>query len=142
MHNSLYIFSNYKLNSGLTFQLNYQSVPSGFVGTSLTQNGYILPLLSDENNSEIGKMEFINTVEQIITYPAQYFIVESITIRFSNNTAIFASNYFTANNNHYNVGDKLIIPIISCTGDYVGKTGYIVIDVNEETRYVTIRLDD
>jgi hypothetical protein len=141
MHNSLYIFSNYELNSGLTFQLNYQSIPSGFVGTSLTQNGYILPLLNNKDNSEIGKIEFINTVEQITTYPAQYFIVESITIRFNNNSAIFASNYFTANNNHYNVGDKIIIPIISCTGDYLGKTGYIVIDVNKDIRNVTVRLD-
>lgn len=137
----IFIYANYELNSGLSFELNYNSVPSGILGTSLTQKGFIIPLINSIDNLEIGKIEFINNVQFVSTYPAQYNIIEYITIRLNNNSSIFATNYFSANENNYTTGDKIIMEIVSCTGDYIGNKGYIVIDVYENRRDVTIRID-
>jgi hypothetical protein len=142
MCNELFIFSTYELNGGIHFALNYESVPSGLIGTSLTQDSYIIPLINDVDNLEIGKIQFVNTTEYVLTNPPQYYMVEYITIRLNNNnTSIYATNYFISDYQHYPTGDKIIIPIISCTGDFVGKTGYIVIDARENIRNVTIRID-
>jgi len=137
----IFIYANYELNGGITFELNYNSVPNGLLGTSLTQNGYIIPFINSIDNLEIGKIEFINNTQFVSTYPTQYNIIEYITIRLNNNSSIFATNYFSANENHYTVGDKIIMEIISCTGEYIGNKGYIVIDVHENRRDVTIRID-
>lgn len=141
MCKSIFIFGKYELNNGLSFQLNYESVPEGLTGTSLVQSSFIRTLL-DENNLEIGTIKFINNNEIVLTNPSQYYIIENITIHLTSNSTIYANNYFAAKQQSYNVGDKMIIPITSCTGNYVGKKGYIVIDVYENTRYVAIRLDN
>ena len=142
MCNDILIFGKYELNDGTTFELNYQSVPEGLVGTSVIQISYIIPFLNINDNSQIGTIRFINNTQSILTYPSQYNIIENITINLDANNSIFANNYFSAKQESYNTGDKLIIPTTSCIGDYVGKKGYIVIDTTENTRYVTIRLSD
>ena len=142
MCNSIFIFGKYELTGGLSFELNYQTVPEGLSGVSLTQSGYIIPLLDACDNSEIGTVRFINNTESVLTYPSQYYIIENITINLNINGTLYGNNYFSAKQESYNVGDKIIIPITSCTGTIVGKKGYIVIDVTEDTRYVTIRLDN
>ena len=141
MCKSIFIFGKYELNGGLSFQLNYESVPEGLAGTSSIQSSFIRTLL-DENNLEIGTIKFINNNEIVLTNPSQYYIIEKITIHLNSNSTIYANNYFAAKQQSYNIGDKMIIPITSCTGKYVGKKGYIVIDVTENTRYVAIRLDN
>jgi len=142
MSKSIIIFGKYELTGGLSFELNYQSIPEGLAGVTTTQSSYTIPLLDVYNNSEIGTIKFINNTENVLTYPSQYYIIENITINLNINGTVYGNNYFSANQESYNVGDKIIIPITSCTGIFVGKQGYIVIDVTKDTRYVTIRLDD
>jgi hypothetical protein len=142
MCNDILIFGKYELNDGTTFELNYQSVPEGLAGTSETQKSYIIPFLNIYDNSQIGTIRFINNTQSILTFPSQYNIIENITINLDANNSIFANNYFSAMQESYNTGDKIIIPTTSCIGDYVGKKGYIVIDATENTRYVTIRLSN
>ena len=142
MCNDIFIFGKYELNDGTTFELNYQSVPQGLSGTYVTQNNYIIPFLSVYDNSQIGTIRFINNTQNVLIYPSQYNIIENITINLYTNSTIFCNNYFEAKQQSYNAGDKLIIPITSCIGNYVGKKGYIVIDASENTRYVTISLSN
>ncbi len=140
----MFTFTKYKLNDSSSFVMNYQSVDgNGFVGTSVSQYCYIVPLLDHNNgNIVIGKIQFINTCESRSTYPPQYFIEESIMLHLNDGNTFFTSNYFEANAMHYNVGDKIILPIVQSIGRDVGKKGYIVIDVHENIRDITIRIDE
>jgi hypothetical protein len=140
----MFIFTKYKLNESLSFVSNYQPVNEGFVGTSVSQYCHIVPLLDHNNgNIVIGKIQFINTCQSVSTYPSQFFIEESIMMHFNDGSSIFASNYYEKTGEmHYKTGDKIILPIVSSIGRDVGKKGYIVIDVHENIRDITIRLDE
>lgn len=131
-------FTEYFINKGIELTLNYDSDISGSFVTQTYDN---FPLIDYQNNIEIGQIQFVNTNESITTNPIEYNITESITIQFKDGSAIFASNFYKSNNQFYNVGDKIIIPIISCTGNFVGRSGYIVIDVYVDKRNVTISID-
>ena len=72
--------------------------------------------------------------------PNSYVVVESISIQLNNDTSLFASNYYKSDSDFYPSGTKYIISINSGTGDFLNKTGFIVIDVQENERLVTIGL--
>jgi len=143
MCDDLLILGKYDDSSGSVFILNYNSIPEGLSGTELSQVYYNVPLLSVYDNSEIGTVKFIDNTETTLTNPKKYSIIENITININNYGTVYGNNYFVNEGSYdYNIGDKLIIPITSCTGTFVGKKGYIVIDVTKDTRYITIRLDN
>ena len=142
MCNELLILGKYDHNNGIVFGLNYKSIPEGLTGVSVNQIYYDVQLLSVYDNSKIGTIKFIDTIQKEVTNEKTYYVIENITINIDLGGTIYANNYYSGKSYSYTPGDKIIIPITSCTGNFVGKKGYIVIDVTENIRYVTIRLDD
>lgn len=137
----VYFFLHYNNKHNIEYILNYNN---NLLGSNCTQIYNISPLLN-ENEENNGEINFINTNKSLITFPPQYKVIENITINIKNKcqceTTIYASNYYESETSYYPNGSKQIIPIISCTGEYVGRTGYIVIDADGSNRNVTIRLD-
>ena len=86
--------------------------------------------LYDMNNINVGNIQFNNINKQTVTFPPLNTVSENIQLQFDENTSITFNNYFKTNTGFYPNGSKFILPIISCTGLYVGKKGYVVIDVS------------
>jgi len=103
-----------------------------------------IPLYNDCSCKRIGTIQF-NSIEynKKRCHDNLYNITENISIQFDdcNETQIFAENFYRSNTNYYKDHSKYTIKIISCTGDLVEKTGYIVIDVVGNKRYVYIKFD-
>lgn len=137
----IYFFLHYNTKNNIEYILNYNN---NFIGSNSSQSYNIYELFNEcgENN---GRINFVNTNNSLTTFPPQYKVIENITINIKNNcneeTTIYGSNYYESETSYYPDGSKQIIPIISCTGEYVGRTGYIVIDANGSNRNITIRLD-
>lgn len=141
MVNPIYFFLHYNYENIVSYSINYQN-KDNMIGTNAIQTFDAIPLF-DEYEENVGTINFINTNKSITTFPPQYKVIENITININHNieTTIFASNYYESQTEYYPNGSKQIIPIISCTGDYVGRSGYVVIDVIGVNRNVTIRID-
>jgi hypothetical protein len=103
-----------------------------------------IPLYNECSCKKIGTIQF-NNIEynKKICHDNLYDVTENISIQFddTDGTQIFAENFYRSNTNYYKDGDKHIIKIISCTGDFLGKTGFIVIDVSKNKRLVYIKFD-
>lgn len=129
----------YNTSDILSFQNNYKSTLSNFVGTSVKEEISIASLYNSDDTPN-GNIQFNNINVTRSTFPAIYKVTESISFQFDENTQIFISNYYQSNTEYYPTGSKYIIPIISCTGKYLGREGYVVIDAESDKRYITIGL--
>jgi len=63
------------------------------------------------------------------------------TYQFEDNTQITGTYSFKSVNGLVENGSKIIYPTTSCTGRFIGKSGYIVVDVGDNRRDVTIVLN-
>lgn len=112
--------------------------------SSVEQTIIRIPLYNECSCKKIGKIQF-NNIEynKKICHGNLYDVTENISIQFddTNSTQIFAENFYRSNTNYYKDGDKYIMKIISCTGDFLGKSGFIVIDVIKNKRFVYIKFD-
>ena len=133
-------FYNYNKNDLTSFTNQYSSNPSGLTGTTVNSSVDIGPLF-DNNNKEVGKIQFNNTNIQSITFPSLYNISEEIIIELNDGSSIFALNQYKSNTGFYVDGEKYILPIVSCTGNIVTKKGYVVIDVIGNKRNITVKLE-
>jgi hypothetical protein len=133
-------FYNYNKNDFISFTNKYSSNPPGLTGTSVNSTVDIAPLF-DNNNQQVGKIQFNNINIQTITFPPLYNISEEIIIELNGGSSIFAVNQYKSNSGFYVDGDKYILPIVSCTGSIVTKRGYVVIDVIGDKRNVAIKLE-
>lgn len=114
------------------------------INSDVSQSLDRLPLYNNCSCKKIGSIQFNN-----INYRKKecdhslYEITENISIQFDdcNQTQIFAENFYRSKNDYYEDGSKQIMQIISCTGDFLGKKGFIVIDVTENKRIVYIKFD-
>ena len=122
------------------FSIDYKSTQS-VLGVRVNETIDFGPLYDLSNNLDIGKIQFNNINRVYLTYPTLYNITENIQIQIGDNTSISFINYYKSDNQYYPNGSKYIIPIISCTGLYVGKKGYVVIDVIDKRRILTIKLN-
>jgi len=134
MTNKTIIETYYKKSQAVQFENNYTS---SIVGTKVLGTCDFAELYGENTR----KIIFNNTNIQTITYPSIYNVIENITIQFNDGSAIFASNTYISNNEYYEVGSKIIIPTTSCIGKFIGKSGYIVIDVEKDIRKITIVLE-
>lgn len=136
------IFLQYSYNTKNVISYSIQ-IPSSqsFVGTSVNESVDFAPLYDSSNNS-VGTIQFNNINRQTVTLNPLYTVTENICIQLDKNTAIFFSDYYKSTSEYYENNSKIINPIISCTGEYVGKKGYVVIDVINDTRFIYIKLDD
>ena len=141
MCNSVIIQSYYTSSSLISFTSDYQSAIPGFAGTFVNETVDFGTLFDVETGDSLGTIQFNNINRSTSTFPASYNVTENISIQLNGNTAIFALNYYKSTSAKYVNGEKYIIPIISATGDFVGKKGYIVIDAFVDRRLVTISLD-
>lgn len=136
---SIILHLYYNTSDILSFQNNYESTLSNFVGTSVKEDISIANLYNGDSTPN-GNIQFNNINVTRSTFPAIYKVTESISFQFDENTQIFISNYYQSNTDYYPTGSKYIIPIISCTGKYLGRKGYVVIDAESDKRYITIGL--
>jgi hypothetical protein len=134
------LFLNYYRSNLSTYINQYTSYPPGRVGISVVSNVNIGELFNNFNEN-IGKIQFNNIDISTLTYPPLYDISEEIIIKLNDGSSIFALYNYKSNDSYYENGQKYIIPIVSCTGNFVGKKGYIVIDIVDDIRYITISLD-
>lgn len=111
------------------------------LGNSVTQNIDFGNIFTTYNNENIGNIQFNNINIETLTYPPLYNVTENISIQFNDGSAIFGVNYYKSNTQYYKENSKIIVPTTSCIGKYIGKSGYIVIDVKESLRYITIVLN-
>jgi len=63
------------------------------------------------------------------------------TYQFEDNTQITGTYSFKSVEGLVNNESKFIYPTTSCTGRFIGKSGYIVVDVRDNRRDVTIVLN-
>jgi hypothetical protein len=134
------LFFNYNRNNFISFTNKYESNPPGRVGVSVTSNVYNGEL-SNNFNESVGKIQFNNIDINTLTYPSLYDVTEEIIIKLNDGSCIFALNNYKSENDSYVDGQKYIMPIVSCIGKFVGKKGYMVIDVVGDIRYITISLE-
>ena len=132
-------FYNYNRNDLTNFTNQYLSNPPGLTGTTVNSSVDIGPLF-DNANKEVGKIQFNNINIKTITFPSLYNISEEIILEL-NGGSIFAVNQYKSNTDFYVDGEKYILQIVSCTGNIVGKKGYVVIDVIGDERNVTVKLE-
>jgi len=132
-------FYNYNRNDFTNFTNQYLSNPPGLTGTTVNSSVDIGPLF-DNNNQQVGEIQFNNINIQSITFPPLYNISEEIILEL-NGGSIFAVNQYKSNTDFYVDGEKYILPIVSCTGNIVGKKGYVVIDVVGDERNITVKLE-
>lgn len=139
----MYLYLHYYKNESIDYQINYNTILENILGSSQNSTITYLPLYSGYENKDVlfGKIQFNNTNNIKTTYPPQYTIVENIIIELDDKTAIFTSNYYTSKSTFYEPNTKYILPIISCTGNFVGKKGYVVIEAFEDKREITISLE-
>ena len=136
------LFAGYNVKNSVNFQNNYSSVPSDRIGSSVNNFVSITPLY-DAFDVQIGQIQFNSVKFYKSTYPVLYNVCEEIIIQLDNGSVIFANNYYKSNTETYPDGSKQIVPITSCIGslDYVGRDGYIVIDVNGDNHAIAIGLN-
>lgn len=129
----------YNKDQIINFNSDYSSNPP-ILGIDVNETVDFAMLYNIITNEPIGTIQFNNINKKTLGYPNSYVVVENISIQFNNNTSLLASNYYKSDTNFYENGKKYIISITSATGDYLNKTGFIVIDVKENKRIVTIGL--
>ena len=140
MPSTIFLQYSYNTKNVISYSIQIPSSQS-FVGTSVNESVDFAPLYDSSNNS-VGTIQFNNINRQTVTLNPLYTVTENICIQLDKNTAIFFSDYYKSTSEYYENNSKIIIPIISCTGEYVGKKGYVVIDVINDTRFIYIKLDD
>lgn len=140
MSSTIFLQYSYNTKNVISYSIQIPSSQS-FVGTSVNESVDFAPLYDSSNNS-VGTIQFNNINRQTVTLNPLYTVTENICIQLDKNTAIFFSDYYKSTSEYYENNSKIIIPIISCTGKYVGKKGYVVIDVVNDTRFIYIKLDD
>jgi hypothetical protein len=140
MSSTIFLQYSYNTKNVISYSIQIPSTQS-FVGTSVNESVDFAPLYDSSNNS-VGTIQFNNINRQTVTLNPLYTVTENICIQLDKNTAIFFSDYYKSTSEYYENNSKIIIPIISCTGKYVGKKGYVVIDVVNDTRFIYIKLDD
>ena len=133
---------NYNISDVLEFKSTYAPANNGFSGTSVSNTINFAPLYNGYNERTVveGEIQFNNIEKFKSTFPPNYSITEQITIKLANNTSIFAYNTYKSTTGYYPPNTDYILPIVSCTGDYVGRTGYIVIHATVNNRQITVGL--
>jgi hypothetical protein len=104
------------------------------------------PLYYLENNDlvkekKLGKIQFSSNK---IHYNNQYWsVTENISIQFDAKTSLFGMNYYESNekSGSYPPKSKFQFKILSGTGSFFNKSGYIKINAGTNTRKVSIILD-
>ena len=134
MSKKIILQMSYKKSDLQTYSIQFPSIDSG---TSLSNNYLIASLNGNEN---VNQIIYINYQLEYLTFPTLYNNIYNITIQFKDNSAIFANN--SNESMDISINSKQIIPIISCTGTYLGKSGYIVFDNEEEIINITIVLNN
>ncbi len=132
------IFGTYDKKDFSESILEYQSL----IGTKATR---ILDVaqLYDFNNNLIGNIQFDSIIRSTLTLDPIYHVTENIAVILNDGTTVFTINQFEGlEGSFYPVGSKYILPIFETLGPTnVGKRGYLVIDVFENTRNVYIKLE-
>ena len=130
---------NYHSNDSLIFGQEYHS-RNGILGSNAF-NSIIISPLHDDFGVHVGEIQ-VNAVNIArVTNPPLVSVSEQIFIKLDNGSTIMALNQHNSlSGGLYDDNSKCIIPIVSCVGDLVGKTGYIVIDSHGDFRNVYIGL--
>jgi hypothetical protein len=139
MKDEILLFFYYNSSDVQEFKQQFNSNPP-ILGVSVYETIDYSPLYNNDNVN-IGNIQFNNINKEYITYPSFYNITENIQIQLDGNTSISCINYFKGNTIYYPTGSKYILPIISCTGIYAGKSGFLVIDALDGKRLITIKLE-
>jgi hypothetical protein len=135
------IYCIYYVKDIVSFESNYQPVPVSRVGITASETLDFASLYDANNNHNIiGKILFNNSNIKTVTYPPLINTTENISIQFNDESAIFCSDFYKSSDGYYKVGSKIILQITSCSGRFINKTGYVVIDVEEDKRRISIVL--
>ena len=135
----------YKKSDFIKFNNNYIN-ESSTVQDDVNEIVEYGTLYDVNTNIEVGTILFNNIINSKEENPTFYEIDEKISIKI-NTPEIKDSSLFITNNynsiitSDYPTDSKYIISIISGTGTFLNKTGFVVIDVLEDKRFLTIGLN-
>ena len=70
-----------------------------------------------------------------------FYTINNVAIQFDDDSSIFGTYSIKTKDTNFTPGTKTIFPITSSTGKFLGFSGFIIIDVEDDKRFITIVLN-